>query len=166
MKLSKKYLLIAGLLILVLIYMFVSGSCSLTCSRKRDNFTEPTDACAQLARDGYSKDFVGSCYDYMKICGNGSGASEALSMSEMYEIFDAKAGEVAYASDVAAVSSDKTQCMKPMQCGMLVDENAQTSTYDEETGQYVQDSPVRIQTPCPGFLGCSNLDSNGVGVCQ
>jgi hypothetical protein len=166
MKLSKKYLLIAGLLILVLIYMFVSGSCSLTCSRKRDNFTEPKDACAYLAHDGYSKDFVGSCYDYMKICGNGSGASEAISMSEMYEIFDAKSGEAAYAAEVAKVSADKSQCMAPMPCGSMPDPAGQTYTYDEDSGQYVPNSSVIVQTPCPSFLGCSNLDSNGVGVCQ
>jgi hypothetical protein len=160
----KLYLLVIALLILVGIYM-LSG-CSLSCSEKRDNFTEPKDACAYLAQDGYSKDFVKSCYDYMKICGNGSGAAEALSMSEMYETFDAKAGEAAYAAEVARVSSNKSQCMPPMPCGSMSDPAGQTYTYDEDSGQYIPDSSVRVQTPCPSFLGCSNLDTNGVGVCQ
>lgn len=169
MKISTNMMLIIILVVAVGVYLFVSKSCSLTCSRK-DNFdtTEPTDSCGKLARDGYSKDFVGSCYDYMKICGKGSGSSEALTMAEMFESFgpDIKNGEVAYAAEVAKVTADKSQCAKPMKCGMIPDPAGQTSTYNMDTGQYSLGPPLRIQTPCPDFLGCSEVNSDGVGVCQ
>lgn len=161
MKISKTHILL-GILVLLCVYLLFVRPCS----KRRDRFTEPKDACAYLAQDGYSKDFVGYCYDYMKICGKGSGAAEALSMSETFEPFDSKAGEAAYASEVSKVSADKSQCAAPMVCGNMPDPAGQTYTYDEESGRYVPNAPTDIQTPCPKFLGCSNLDANGAGVCQ
>ena len=167
MKISSNMMLLILLAAAVGVYLFVVNGCALTCSRK-DKFdsTEPKDACGYLAQDGYSKDFVGSCYDYTKICGRGSGAAEALNMAEMFETFDAKAGEVAYAAEVAKVTADRGMCTPPMPCGMIPDPVGQTYTYNEDTGQYSLNPPLKVQTPCPAFLGCGDVDSSGAGVCQ
>ena len=159
MKISSRTLLLVILVVVVAIYLFVKRSCSLSCSSVQnflglDEETEPKDVCSWLAQDGYSKSAVSSCRSYNKICGEGSGASEALNISESYDPTDPRVDQ-SYKSDVAQVSQNPKNCAEPLKCGPVADPSGQTYTWDVANGVWVPNPQKMVDTPCPNFLKCT-----------